>query len=77
MSGFRGGSRVPVIRLRAWLRLHFSAGLGFEEWEVQSFQTGCGVTATASAPPTLTPSCFRLHESPHLEKIGRAFWASG
>ncbi|KAI9547599.1 hypothetical protein NQZ68_014865 [Dissostichus eleginoides] len=32
MSGFRGGSRV--IRLRAWLLLHFSAGLGFEEWEV-------------------------------------------
>ncbi|KAL3047708.1 hypothetical protein OYC64_021815 [Pagothenia borchgrevinki] len=26
------------------------------------------------SPPTLTPSCFRLHESPHLEKIGRAFW---
>ncbi|KAF3834878.1 hypothetical protein F7725_027436 [Dissostichus mawsoni] len=37
MSGFRGGSRV--IRLRAWLLLHFSAGLGFEEWEITPSST--------------------------------------
>nr|XP_010770728.1 PREDICTED: uncharacterized protein LOC104946565 [Notothenia coriiceps] len=26
------------------------------------------------SPPTLKPSCFRLHDSSHLEKIGGAFW---
>lgn len=70
MTSMSGVQSRAIIRAACesldLLLLLFRAGLGFEEWEVQSSWTGCGGVShccSCTAPHTDTEAGWLLHES--------------